>query len=335
MSLNIQATPRPDILLTLADSMQNSADKFISTRVLPYFATAVSTGAVPKFIRNSKIERLYKPRYGSFSRGDSVVEQGDTFNCEEQGFELPYDHKDVEIYGDEDKCVRGMGAMVLDKTALAHEAAVASQLMNETTFSGQVTTVDNAWTESSSTPRKDVASAAYTASRRVGVAQNDMSVVLSAGLYNDLLNNDTIQANFRALGTNTRRADLNRWIEPTELAQYLGVREVLVGNATYDTAEEGQDAVYANVWSDDYCLVAYLGDESETDMTPGLGKTFLWDDPMEVDSETRPAGMEGNLRGMTLETYGDVTTRTSIVRARHSLDPLLFNKIAGQLLAGV
>ena len=324
---------RPDIPLMIAQDSQN-LDVFIAPRILPYFLSNVSTATIPKHLRRSRVETLYKPRYGSFPRAQSEV-SSETFACLEQGFEEPYDKRDIELYGSEDRAQMFLGTRAAHNTLLAHEKGVADSLFSTSTFgSGYNTAGAAAWDASTGKPLDDIADAKHEVQKRIG--QFPDTIVFSAGAYTALQKNSQIQSNVRAIaGQTSLDAGIMLALDPNLLARVFGVRQVLIGAASYDSAAEGQTASMTNVWSDDYCLVCFVGANPDMPMTPSLGRTFVFAQSMDQYAEEEARVMEQINPGMVVETYTETPKDIGVVRAKQDVDAKILNLEAGHLITGL
>jgi hypothetical protein len=326
----IAVQPRPDIALTIIQDQPNLSNGFIANQVFPTFPVGVSTAPIPRILRRSKLERLYRPRYGAFPRGQSEVVSAGTYNCQEQGFEEAYDAKDCEIHRGESQCQATLGAMAMRNVLLAHEVGVANSLMTTATFgSGFNAAAAAVWGSASDKPLHDVADAKQANLLSCGNEGN--TVILGAGLYTKLKKSPQMQTQGRAVLGYTSSKGIEVDLDPKLLATIFGVEKVLIGRATIDTADEGQTSTLGFVWPSDKALVAYIPNPNE-ELAPHLGRTFVWDSGlMEFGGQTQ---MPSEYEGFVLETYGDVPRNTGVVRARKYLDTLLLNKDSGFLITG-
>jgi hypothetical protein len=90
-----------------------------------------------------------------------------------------------------------------------------------------------------------------------------------------------------------------------QLAQALGVSEVLVGGGVYNSAGKGLDATIASLWDDEYAALIKISNGPDITQ-PGFGRTFLWTE----DSPSNPI----------VESYREETRRSDVFRVRHHID---------------
>lgn len=330
-------TPRPDLLISISEDSPQLGDSFIARKIFPVFKTQVSTAPLPKKMRRRRVESLTRPRYGGFARAQLTVTDGGTFNCVEDGNEEVYDAKDVEVFGGEDQAQMHVGQGALELYALAQEFALSSVLMSTGTFgSGYNTAGAAAWDNASGKPLDDVAKAAHKISLRTGIRKSRLSVAMGGGTYLALTLNAQIQSQVRAILGQTNDQGIVYDVPAETMARVLGVRQVLIGDASYDTADEGQTAVMANVWPDAYCLVFYAPTPGEPDIfSPALGRTFVWEQDEASGGLGGVAQLPSAIEGMVLEHYQDGTRNTDVMRARDWSHRMLLNKESAHLITGL
>lgn len=327
---DISVQPRPDIALTIQQEKPDLANGFIASRVFPTFRTGVSTAPIPKIMRRARIERLYRPRYGEFPRGTSEVTSAGTYNCQEQGFEEPYDARDIEIYKGEDRCQQTLAAMSMRNVLAAHEKGVADALMTTSVFgSGFNGAAAATWGGAGDKPLDDVATGKQVAMLNCGNEPN--TLIIGMQVYTKLKKSPQMQTQGRAVLGYTDRKAIEVDIDPKLLAVIFGVSQVLIGRATYDTADEGQNTTMSFIWPSDKALLAFLPDPND-EVAPHLGRTFVWDQGLMEFGEQ--AQVAADFDGFVLETYGDPFRNVGVVRARKCLDTLLLNKDSGYLITG-
>ena len=330
MSL-IGVQPRPDILLTVMQDWPKIPEHFISFQLFPVFKVGVSTAPLPKVRRSANVERLYRPRYGQFPRSQTEVLAAGTYNCTEQGFEEPYDQKDIEIYKGEAGAQKVMGYMALNKVLIAHELGVVNSVMNTTAFpAGYNQAASAVWGTASDKPLNDVADAKQGVLLNCG--QDANCIFFAATIYNKVRKSPQIQAQVRGImGYTGKASGISIDITVQDLAIAFNVEMVYIGRARYNTADEGQTEVMAFIWPADKVLVAYIP-SPEDPIAPHLGRTFVWDEGlMELGGQAQTSVA---FDGVIMENYYEVQGNVGVMRARKFLDTLLLNRDSGFLLTG-
>ncbi|MDP3786126.1 MAG: hypothetical protein Q8R05_01005, partial [Candidatus Omnitrophota bacterium] len=101
------------------------------------------------------------------------------------------------------------------------------------------------------------------------------------------------------------------------LADILGIKEIVVGKGIYNSAKEGKPFASADIWNDDYAMVAVI-DASQRLSSPSLGRTFLWT----LDSP----------ENATVEQYRDDAARSDIFRVRQHVDEHIIDPYFAHLM---
>jgi hypothetical protein len=328
---NATVYPRPDLPLLVVEDMPDLAGGFIAHEVLPILPVAISTAPVPKSLRGAtaNIHRTKRPKYGAYPTIQNVISSDAIYNCEDNGIEIPRDAKDIEIHGGQDKADLLFGAQALRSALLVQEYAAASLLFTTATFdSGYNAAAAAVWDHATDgKPLNDIANAKAAIQKACGMKAN--TVVMGYGSYVAMCKCPQVQTAIRnILGINTR-GDAAIEIPLSTLSMILNVARILIGEATYNTANEGQTAVMANVWADN-CLVCYT-DTSSAGLMPGLGRTFVWENGLSGLSAADVQAMPAPLRHVMLELVG-TTDNYEKMRARTYQDQLVLNKGAGYLI---
>jgi hypothetical protein len=325
------ATPRPDIQLIVTQEMQDHS-AFVSHRVFPVFPVAVSTAPIPKILARRTIERLHRPKHGAYPRSPLVVENAGTFLCKDAGFEEPLDAHDIEILGGTDQAIAIAALKATQTLLLARDNSLAASLMTTSTFgSGYNTAGAAAWDNANGKPIDDVVKAAEKVRTRIGLRAN--TLVISGGAYAKLLYNAQIVSQVKAIiGYTDKAAGISALVSPEILAAAFGMENVIIADAIKNTANEGLDETLGSVWDDTKALVCFVP-KSNDRLSPGLGRTFVWEQAIEPNAVARQS--TDTLAGLVIEEYDENTTSTKVVRARQSLDQLMLNKDAGHLITGV
>ncbi|MCK5641023.1 MAG: hypothetical protein KAJ19_09510, partial [Gammaproteobacteria bacterium] len=199
------------------------------------------------------------------------------------------------------------------KMLLAREKRVKDIVFNTTTFTGAAL-----FTDYSGSPW-DTASTDIVA--QIGVAKEKVrlgtgvpadSMVIGQAAMENLLKNDDIIARFP--GT----AVITQAMIEANVAAIFGLQQLLVGQAAYNSADEGQDASMADMWGDDYCLVAALGRAGMPMSEPQLGRTILWENYIPDVA--------------FVEEYREEQTKSDVFRVLENTQEKLFDAPFGHLL---
>ncbi len=110
-------------------------------------------------------------------------------------------------------------------------------------------------------------------------------------------------------------------INEAAVAQGLGLDEVLVAGAVYNSADEGQTAVVASIWPTTKAILS-INARTDNPKEPCLLRTFHW-------------GGDGSTIGTAFETYREEPKRADVLRARMQTGEYVVYTALGQLLTGV
>lgn len=308
------STLRPD----LAGSMMEIGEeallrKFVALRVAPVREVAAASGnfAIIPVEELLKVAATGRAPGSGYSRFGSKFEPA-TYACEEHGAEEPVDDREAAMYAqyfDAELMAAVRARSVVLRNFEARWAALAHAISG-TTAAG------TAWSSpSTATPIANVRTAKLAVYAATGLVPNVLVVAWSR--YEYLRDCAEIVDRVKYSGQNPNREAITE----AAVAQALGVDELIVAGAPYNSAAEGQTATLASVWTESE---AYLvcrpntGDVRE----PCWGRTFHW-------------GEDGSQIGGLVETYRDETVRSNIVRSRMDVDEKVMYAGAARRITGV
>jgi hypothetical protein len=310
---------RPDLgTMFQLDDMANRAGH-IWNRVAPVVESDQQNGTFGKI----PLKQLLKePEVGRNSRGDynrtNFTFEDSTFATKEKGIEIPVDARQAKIYKSffdfETVCARQALSIVLR----AAEKRWADAIFNATTFAAQLTSVGNEWDDATNaTPVSDVEAACRAVWARTGMWPN--ALVINRHVFRNLRLCDQVTDTLASLGAGVS-------IEPgkitvASLASVFDLPYVIVAGSARDSANEGQTASIANVWSNEYAMVCRVAETSDFE-EPCLARTIHW-------------GEDGSSVGGTIETYYSDEARGDIVRVRHEVEEKIVYTEMGQLLDNI
>jgi len=300
-------------------SLEASRRGFIGPLVLkPRIVSkqAASIGQVPLAAHLQPRDTARAPRSG-YARSTFQFGTLD-YSCQEHGAEETIDDSELSIYRDliDQETIHAQRA--IDAVLRDYEKAVADAVFDAATWTGDYTTgISDEWDDpANATPVDDVKSAMRTVWERTGLWPNCLIMTrhhLDALQQCDQITERMIYRGGEGPAVVTRQA----------LAQIFGIDQVLVADAAYNSATEGQAVEISSIWSDEYVMVARVA--TTDDMGEAcLGRTFLFADD--------GAGVNGNELAVILEEYRQEDVRGSVLRARTYWDEKITMKAAGQLL---
>jgi len=307
------ATPRPDLGAAYKEYMEDP-DEFIALMVAPEFPVDVEEGTFSVITRESLRKTVDDKRNanGSFNQIEAGAEDK-TFKTYARGLEAAVDYrKRSKFQKDFDLDMIKLEQLV-HQMKLRREIRIASLLFNATTWTGAALATDVSgapWDSASSgKPITNVQAAKKAVYDNGGDAN---AVILPYSQFLNCMVSDQILARFPGINRLTP-GDIKG-----ALAALFDVKHVFVGKARKDTADEGQAAVNAQVWSDDYVLVCRVAEQGAPPSTPCVARSQRW--VLESPEE------------MVIEQYYEPQTLRDKLRARNDVGEKVMDVFEAHLL---
>jgi hypothetical protein len=314
------ATLRPDLAGSLMEfDLEMNLNGFVGSQVLPVINVDRESGKFGKIPLEQLLQSADTKRAAGagYSRGNwSFTDE--SFVCEEYGHEEPVDDREAKIYADYFDAELVSTLRARSTIMVEAEKRIAAAVYNETTFSGQITTVTNEWDDATNcTPIVDVNTAINLAYDRTGIWPD--SLVINKKVFRNLRASDKVKDAIASSGAGdpTKQSDITVQM----IAQCFDLRNVFVAGGSTNSATEGQAAVPAQIWSDEYAMV-FKAASSDDIREACLGRTFHY-------------GGDGSQANGAVESYRDENVRADIVRVRHDVDEKILYSEVGQLLKNI
>jgi hypothetical protein len=243
-----------------------------------------------------------------------------TYSTQGYGWESPVSDFDRGMYATEFDCDEIARAMVLQVLERELEIRIATEIFNvdATHFyssnSDLYLDVTTDWDSASGDIIGDVQFAAEKIRRNTGMYPN--TLVFSAAHIASIRKNTAIAGQFK--GGSDAKAIITLPLLLSSLPAILGIEKILIGGGVYNSANEGQTNVFADVWSDDYAWLGITADGPNL-MQPCVGRTFVLDT---VSSED----------GYDWDLYYEPQTKTDVWQAEHWTDEVIFDPYFGFVL---
>lgn len=216
---------------------------YIADKVLPQLVVKQKSGLIGAYGNNHL--RLSDDLIGGRAearRADPILRSSQTYLLETHALEgvvTMDDYANVEQpYDAEADETAGLTHLVLTNK----ERAFASQMFSTTVFSGRVTTPGTKYGNTSSDPLADFKTAQNAIVDSVGMQPN--AVIMSQKVFNTLKYNaqlaDVLGFKYNQVGS----------LSALDIANALNVEEVLIANAPYNNAKEGQADSMTQIWGD-------------------------------------------------------------------------------------
>lgn len=314
------ATLRLDLADSLTEfDLEMNMKGFVGSSVMPVIQVDRESGKFGRIklaalLQNAETKRA--PGSG-YNRGNWQFED-DSYACEEYGHEEVCDDRESEIYADYFDAEAVSMLRARSTILVEAEKRIAGAVYNETTFSGQITTVTNEWDDATNcTPIVDVNTAINAIYDRTGIWPD--SLVMNKKVFRNLRASDKIKDAIAASGAGdpTKQSDITVQM----LAQCFDLKNIFVAGGSKNTANEGQTAVPAQIWSDEYAMV-FKAASSQDIREACLGRIFHY-------------GGDGSSENGRVESYRDETVRGEVIRVRHDVDEKILYPEVGQLLKNI
>jgi hypothetical protein len=319
-------SPQPNATLTtLRPDLGGSVEEFdaakdrlgfIGMDVLPVFETAVQAGTFGVIPLEDLLNTPTTDRApgADYARGKGRFTE-DSFACLEQGYEEPVDARQAKMYKNYFDAEMIAANRALDNVLRRQEIRAAAAIFNATTFASHTAAVTNEWDDfTNATPITDVRTANDAMYAATGLRPN--ALIINFNVFRNLKRVDEI---IEAL-ENTQNVLPGKMGIP-QLQQAFELEHILVAGAGKNTSIDGQTAAIEQIWSDEYAMVAKIAETNDIS-EPCLGRTFHWAE-------------DGSNIGGTMESYGENSNRSTIIRARMDIDQKLIMVPAGYLLSNI
>jgi len=298
------AVSRPDLSVVVSEFRETAITAAIGSRVMPYFPMREQSGeyvVIPKEVM-LKIQDTRRAMRGKYPSSDWEFEMG-IYATRENGWEEKIDDRERKIYAtllNAEMIATRRATKIIDLSA---EKRIAAKVFNEANFTAH--NVSNPWDNPvTATPIDDVNDASLSLRTQCGMPGNTLII----GFYTFMKVKNCDQIVDRLLYT-FPGIDINS-MTTQQLAAVLNVPQVLVGGAIYDSADKGQDAEIADLWSNDYAMVTVCSDSPDVS-EPCIGRTMIWTDESPGSGEP------------VVESYRGEGSRSDVIRVRHDSDERL------------
>lgn len=291
---------RPDLGQAVLEYIETAMMGYIGLKVMPVFRTGVQSGSFPVIPKEVllKLEKTDRAPRGAYNRGSWEYERG-IFSTSEQGWEELVDDVERALLDQE---APGTADMVATQRAMnfilrGQERRIASTLFNSSNYTANAVTTE--WdTAATCTPIDDVATGISSFRKACGMFPD--ALVLPWDNYVSAKNSDQVVDRVKYTFPGIDIANMG----PRILAQAMGVPDVWVAGAVYDSTGEGLSSTIADVWSNEYG--ALVKTNASMDITAAcVGRTFLWTE----DSPSNPV----------VEEYREEDKRSDVYRVRHNV----------------
>jgi hypothetical protein len=306
------ATPRLDLGEAFLEYNPDEMG-FVATQALPVLGVPKESGTLSVVTRENlahDANAVIHSNGAAYNRVNLITEDK-AYACLDYGLEEVLTDRDrlafMTDFDAEVEVVRNIRRKLLQ----AQEIRVATALFNTTTWTGAALYTDNSanpW----DTITTDIIGQIQAAKDlvRVNCGYVPDSMLIGAGALANCLKNTAIIGRTAANAANTMDV-----IKAT-MAAMFGLKNIIIGQAAYNSAKQGQSFAGSDIWSDDYALIFKMAGPGMKD--GGLGRTLIW----------TPMGGEV----VNVEQYREEQTKGDVFRCTQYLQELVFDAYFGHLL---
>lgn len=315
------ATLRPELGSLYEFDLENNQRGFIAYKVLPVIEVSKSSGTFGRIPTEQlgKLAAVTRASSGGYNRTNFTFDD-DTFATKEYGLEGVVDRRNAALYSDYFDAEVATTRLVTHNVLGRAEARVAAAVFNASTWTGSAltTSVGTEWsTVATATPITDVMAASQKVRDNCGMYAN--AAIMSRKVFRNAIRCAQVIDAIEATGAGEAAKPGD--ITPVMLARCFDLDMVLIGDGSYDNANEGAATTFTDFWDDEYCMVCRVAKTSSIE-EPCIGRTFHWSG-------------DGSMAMGQVESYDEENVRGGIIRVRHDVHEKIIYTECGHLLANI
>ena len=309
--------PRPDLRDTLMKfDLQANQAGFVGLRLAPTLEVAEAFGEYPviepgDLLKDAPTLRNFDGTYNFV--GGKVGR--DNWATEEHGISERVDRREATMFNSWYNA-ESLAAMRCRNIILqAHNNRVISTI--EALPAGQQSAVTVGWKAAGADPVADIRAAKLKLRDRIGMVTG-IVLTMEHEVYEFLKDNDTIIERLKYAGyRDPERSN----ITTNALEDIFEVDEIIVSTAMKNTATDPNPVTFEKAWNIDNALVS-VRNTGRNLRDPQFMRTFHW-------------GADGSQIGGVIESYGDSSRRSDIVRVRMETQEKEVYQACAELLTNV
>lgn len=311
-------TLRPDLAASLMQfDLQANQAGLVAQQIAPVIEVDVPLGqyGVIELKELLKSHDTRRQSDGTYSRGDGQGKK-DTFATFEHGHEEPVDEHDMIVFRDWWDAEQLAADRSRDVVLRNYDKRVVDMVTDTAQVTATAGVSSGAWSAIGAKPIDDIKTGRIAVRAATGMIPNAM--VLEWEAFEQLRDCPQVIDRLKYSGfEDPNRGNINEEV----LAQAFGLDQVIVANAMYNSANEGQAALLAAQWPKTKALL-FVRNMSRDTKKPRFANTFHW-------------GADGSSIGGTFEQYYDPSRRRWIIRNRMETGEKLVYPALGYLITGV
>lgn len=305
------ALPRADLGEVIGE-FNPSAEGFIAREVLPGRETRERAAEITVIKRENASRVNVDHANGAAFNRITMATGNVPYAAVEHGLEGPVTSEDIALAMSEYDAEAEVTLDVHRKLLVEREIRVKELVLNTSTWTGAALYTDNSgspWATTSTDIIAQVNAAKEKVRINTGYVPN--TLVMGQVPMNHLLVNDDIISRFPGSPI------ISEAMIRAQLAAIFGLENLVVGKQVYNSANQGQDYVGADIWGEQFVQVCKLSMGSLR--SGGLGRTMIWS-AMDSIGES------------PVETYPEEQTDSTIIRDREYSQELIFDEFFAHMM---
>ena len=303
MSLTTSATFNPVLSEALNKIGEN---RFVGTQILPFRLAGTKTGTYPVFDSEQFDNDASKVRTpGSKSARRDFAYSSQTYSCKQYMLEGLLPDEDESKANDDgiSDVQAALGQKLMRDLMVGHERRVSTLLY----AAGFTSTAQTGAAMSVSATAKPIVTVQNAVERlNANGFFDNLALVIESSLYNEFLNTDDVRDIFNGAAVYTNRQ---------VLLDAMGVQSIIICPTRYNAAAKGQNASRTSIWPTDKYFVGQVGGGDFAN--GGFGRTIAY-------------AADGG--AFTAETYREESIKSDVLRVYNSVDEVIINTNAGEII---
>lgn len=315
------ATLRPSLASFFEYDLEAEKAGYVATKVFPVVEVDDAAGTFGRITLEQLLKQVATERNsnGGYAQDDFTFEE-ESYATREHGVEGRVDDnlsRATDKFFNHELIVTMRAYAKVLRNA---EQRMAAKLFNPSVWTGAefFDAPTHEWDDAENgVPLTDVEKAVRNIYNNSGLWAN--ALVINRKVFRNLRSNNQIIERIESAGAGKPSSAGD--VTAEMLAAAFDLEHVIVAGASKNSANEGQAASPAQIWSDEYAMVCRVS--TSVDMSdPCIGRTFHW-------------SADGSSIGGTVESYRDEVVRSDKIRVRHQIVEQLLYKEAGYLIGNV
>ena len=235
----------------------------INEMILPSYPVKLPTAKIGVYGgENLRIVTTIKAAEGTTPVVTSNITQATAYTLEEHALKAMASDKEKENQEKPFDVRRDKMELVMDLLSVSREYGLANYMNDDANFTNSTTLSGTAqWGGSADDPIGDIATAVGTVADAVNVPDEKVSLVMSMPVWRIFRTLDEVKD---LLGFKYNQTKV---LQPQQIAEALGVKQLLLARGRYNSAEDGQTDVFANLWGN-HCWAGYFADSPKIKDVP-------------------------------------------------------------------